>query len=216
MRQILTAILLAAVCSQAFAWSEAGHKIVGSIAFRQLTPEQQAKVVAILKNHPRWQEDFASKMPAELTTDAEKNEWIFQQAAVWPDLVKSLRGDASKFNHPAWHYIDLPTFLTPEDKAAMDGTLKENISTDLPASEADTVNAIQAIKLARKLVADKATPDDEKAVMLCWIFHDVGDIHQPLHSTALYSRNLFPTVTAAVTRLRQTSGKTCTLCGINF
>jgi len=28
--------------------------------------------------------------------------------------------------------------------------------------------------------------------MLAWLFHTVGDIHQPCHSTALYSRTLFP------------------------
>jgi hypothetical protein len=132
-------------------------------------------------------------MPAELTTNDEKNKWVFQQAATWPDMARSFQGDAKKFHHPTWHYIDLPTFLTPDDKAMMEGTLKENISISLPASEADTVNAIQTIKLARKLVANKFTPNDEKVVLLCWIFHDVGDIHQPLHSTALYSKNLFPT-----------------------
>jgi hypothetical protein len=28
-------------------------------------------------------------------------------------------------------------------------------------------------------------------VILAWLFHDVGDIHQPLHSTALFSLRLF-------------------------
>jgi hypothetical protein len=39
---------------------------------------------------------------------------------------------------------------------------------------------------------DKKTPDADKAVMICWLFHEVGDIHQPLHSTALSSVSLFP------------------------
>jgi hypothetical protein len=189
----VAALLIAATCSQVLAWSEAGHKIIGSIAFRQLTPDQQAKIVAILKNHPRWDEDFQSKMPDELTTETEKNEWIFQQAAVWPDMARSFKDDAKQFNHPTWHYIDLPTYLTPDDQSALEGTLKENISLEAPAQEQENLNVVQAIRLARKLLADKDTPDAKKAVMLCWVFHDVGDIHQPLHSTALYSKNLFPT-----------------------
>jgi hypothetical protein len=194
MRRMLYAVLLIATCSQALAWSEAGHKLVGSIAFHQLTSEQQAKIVAILKNHPRWQEDFESKMPAELTSEDERNEWIFQQAAVWPDITRGFQGDTRKeFTRGPWHYIDIPMYLTPEDQAALEGTLKENISLEPPAREEENMNVVQTIRLARRLLADKSTPDDKKAVMLCWIMHDVGDIHQPLHSTALFSRNLFPT-----------------------
>jgi hypothetical protein len=194
MRRLLLGFVLIALCSQALAWSEAGHKIVGSIAFRQLTPEQQAKVVAILKKHPRWDEDFKSKMPDELKSDTEQNEWIFQQASTWPDIARSFQGDArTEFTRGPWHYIDLPTFLTPEDKTALEGTLKENISLDPPTTEQENMNVVQTLRLARRLLADKSTPDAKKAVMLCWIMHDVGDIHQPLHSTALYSKNLFPT-----------------------
>jgi hypothetical protein len=39
-----------------------GHKIVASIAFRQLSPDKQKKVVALLKKHPRFEDDFAAKM----------------------------------------------------------------------------------------------------------------------------------------------------------
>jgi hypothetical protein len=55
------------------------------------------------------------------------------------------------------------------------------------------MNVIQAIRLARRLLADANTPDDKKAIWLCWVFHDVEDIHQPLHSSALFSKNLYPT-----------------------
>ena len=193
MRRLLFALSLIAICSTAYAWSEAGHKIVGSIAFRQLSPEKQAKIVAILKNHPRWKEDFESKMPAELTTEEDQNEWIFQQAAIWPDLARSFQGETRKeFTHSSWHYIDVPMYLTPEDQTALEGTLTENISLDPPAQEQENMNVVQAIRLARRMLVDKSAPDAKKAVMLCWIFHDVGDIHQPLHSTALYSKNLFP------------------------
>jgi hypothetical protein len=37
----------------------------------------------------------------------------------------------------------------------------------------------------------KSGDDREKAVYLCWLFHLVGDIHQPLHTTALFSE-VFP------------------------
>ena len=43
----------------------------------------------------------------------------------------------------------------------------------------------------RATLKSNAGPD-VKAVALCWIMHDVGDIHQPLHSTALFSVDQFP------------------------
>ena len=193
-RRLTTTLLFFAICSSALGWGEAGHKITGSIAFRQLNPAEQARIVAILQKHPRYEEDFRSQIPAELTTDDEKNEWLFQQATVWADMARGLSGDArTQFNRPRWHYIDLPAFLTPEDEAALKDTLKENISLEAPEQEQEELDAVQVIRLARRLLADKDTPDEKKAVMLCWVFHLIGDIHQPLHSTALYSRNLFPT-----------------------
>ena len=193
MLRIATFAALVLICSTAFAWNATGHKITGSIAFRQLSPDQQAKIVAILKHHPRWKEDFEGKMAEGLADDDEKNEWIFQQAAIWPDLARSFRAEArEKYHRPSWHYIDLPTYLTPNDQRILEGTLTENISLVPPATEDDNMNVIQVIRLARKVVGDKDSSDEKKAVMLCWVFHDIGDIHQPLHTTALYSATLFP------------------------
>lgn len=189
MRRLTSMILLLVLTAPAFGWSEAGHKIIGSIAFRQLTPDQQAKVVAILKSHPRWEEDFKSKMPAELITETEQNEWAFQQAAIWPDMARGFQGDARKFNHPSWHYINLPIYLTDADRT-MDA--KVNTSFDPPAAIQEDMDVVQAIRFARRLLVDQETVDADKAVLLCWIFHDVGDIHQPLHSCALFAKTLFP------------------------
>ena len=205
------------ISSQAFAWNATGHKITGSIAFHQLTPDEQAKIVAILKHHPRWNEDFEGKMAEGLTSDDERNEWIFQQAAIWPDMARSFRADVrAKYHKPTWHYIDLPTFLTPDDKQALTGKLTENVLLEPPATEDDNMDVAQVIQLARKAVVDKNASDEKKAVMLCWLFHDIGDIHQPLHSTALYFIISFQTVIGAETSSRQTSGKTYIRCGINF
>ena len=36
------------------------------------------------------------------------------------------------------------------------------------------------------------TSPETRGLLLAWLFHDVGDIHQPLHSSALFSTRLFP------------------------
>jgi hypothetical protein len=45
--------------------------------------------------------------------------------------------------------------------------------------------------LARSMLVDDAVNKPDKAVMLAWLFHLVGDSHQPLHATALFSPRLF-------------------------
>jgi hypothetical protein len=187
------AIVLLFLAQRAFAWSEGGHKIIGSVAFQLLSPADQEKIVAILKHHPRFEEDFKSKMPDELKTPAEQNEWLFQQAAIWPDLVRVFTGDDLKTYHrQLWHYIALPNYLTDADRQALESTVTLNTSLVAPAGEPESMNIVQALQVARRMLADKTTPPEKQAVMLCWILHLVGDIHQPLHSTTLYSQAMFP------------------------
>jgi len=183
---LITVVLL--TCSQAVAWSDAGHKFVASIAFARLTDAERDKVVAILRAHPRFKDDFEDKAPGEAEGDS--REWMFQQASVWPDHVRGFRGEDAKFNHGTWHYINLPHFLNEADRAALTGHLKVNISLDPPEKPIEHMNAIQTLRLSRKMLADKATSPEDKAIMLCWLFHLVGDIHQPLHSSALFSKRL--------------------------
>src|ERR1700722_9416523 len=89
LRTSLVALCIVAFTATSQAWGPAGHKIVASIAFRRLSPEKQAKIVALLKKHPRYEDDFAGKMPDDLSEQL-TNEWIMQQAAIWPDLARGL------------------------------------------------------------------------------------------------------------------------------
>jgi hypothetical protein len=186
-------VIVLACCATSFGWHDAGHKIIASIAFRRLEPAQREELVAILRQHPRFQEDFAAWMPRELIAE-EQGEWIVQQAAVWPDLARKLPdGEREKYHRGPWHYLDIPLFLTPEDKAAMEQALTINRSTDLPADEAGrlSMNAIQAIEYSKAVIADRTRPAADRAIAICWLFHVIGDIHQPCHSTAMFSRRLF-------------------------
>lgn len=59
-----------------------------------------------------------------------------------------------------------------------------------PVGKADEWNIIQAIAYCRNVIASDATPS-QKALAYSWLFHLVGDLHQPMHSTALFSER-FP------------------------
>ena len=58
-------------------------------------------------------------------------------------------------------------------------------------SPADPENVLQAFQKCEADLKDANIDDKEKAKRLCWIEHLVGDVHQPLHSTALFSK-MFP------------------------
>jgi hypothetical protein len=51
---------------------------------------------------------------------------------------------------------------------------------------------VQALSGNLDVWHDPLAPDPEKAIALCWILHITGDLHQPLHTVALFSQDLFP------------------------
>lgn len=190
-RLFLAPFLVVSLSLPAFAWSDAGHKIVASIAFSRLTQDERAKVVAILREHPRFEKDFA--VPVDLTEENARAEWLFQQSAIWPDIARGFRGaDLAEYHRATWHYINLPHFLTAADGAALKDKLAANVSLVPPAKPTQEMNAIQTLRLSRAILVDANADKRQKAVMLAWLFHLVGDIHQPLHSSALFSVGLFP------------------------
>jgi S1/P1 Nuclease len=192
MKRTLTAILIVVnfAASPAIAWNSLGHKVVAEIAWQQLDEPARQSIVDTLRRHPRFDTDFVAKMDDDAANgDKEKQDhWIFQQAATWPDIIRKNK----TYDRPDWHYIDIPQYLDPSDRAAFDKRLPVNISTEYPGrTPIDKMNVLQAIQHCRKALSGKAGPD-VKAVAYCWLFHLVGDAHQPLHCTALFSVDHFP------------------------
>jgi hypothetical protein len=71
--------------------------------------------------------------------------------------------------------------------------LRINNSAKYPTNTpVDEFNVLQAIKYCQAALAKPDSASSSKALAYCWLFHLVGDIHQPLHSTSLYSVNQFP------------------------
>lgn len=185
-------ILVLSMASPSFAWHDGGHKTVAAIAFRQLSASEKSAVFELIKRHPRFAEEFTAKMPSGLNDD-QKIEWSFQQAAVFPDIARTYDEPLkSQYHHGEWHYINAPLFLTARDRMAMRPEQHLNLDMTIPTTLASNSNVIQVIKTARKSIADENLDASQRALMLSWLFHTVGDIHQPLHSTAMFSHELFP------------------------
>jgi hypothetical protein len=202
----LTVSLAASPC---FAWHEVGHMLTVLVAYKQLssgdTPSETIKrLVAILKHHPRFQEDFAAAMPKGLSEDAEAR-WLLCRASVWPDQIRADRDNPpsyppepdkqGSYGRGNWHYIDTPLCIVPKGTSPEQskdlearGRAHQQLATNCPKDEANVTNVLQAIAFNRERFAH-GTPD-EQAVALCWLLHLLGDIHQPLHAVTAFSPNV--------------------------
>ena len=169
---VALAVLLAA--GPGLGWNRAGHMVTGAIAYDDLqtaSPATIARVVAILRQHPQYESLWKSQIEgmAAGTSAQDQERFLFMLAARWPDDV---RGD-SQFDHPVWHYIDIP--YKPKRQP-------DSVLALAPPAE----NLLSAFK-RNVAVVQSAAPDSEKAVALCWIFHLLGDSHQPLHAVSLFT-----------------------------
>ncbi len=156
----------------AFAWNKAGHMVSGAIAYNDLQQNHQEvikKIAAILKEHPeysKFEQQWNSLNKSNISAE-NQNLYLFMWAAKWPDEARTNQ----TFNHPTWHYINFP--YQPSSSSS-------SIPTEIPGEE----NIIFAFKKNLDIVQSNAT-NSEKAVAICWLFHLVGDVHQPLHTTKL-------------------------------
>lgn len=198
-RIIIGAVLLLTTASAGFAWNELGHVTIAQIAYRNLSATERQAVVQILRQHPHANTYF--KLPAGL--DVPEEEWVILRAATWCDFIRPPRGmdrrqiaehPIHKFHRGPWHYINYPY------QAGQ--TVLEQLPTPLTPTEGEDTDVIRQLRLTKELLLGTATIDpgrasnvtdaENRAVRLCWLFHLAGDIHQPLHATALVNSQLFP------------------------
>jgi hypothetical protein len=172
MRALAFAILSAVLPGATFAWNKAGHMTSAAIAHDDLAasdPALVARVVAILRQHPQFDQRWKAAVDAPDIAPEEANRRLFMLAARWPDDV---RGD-SDFDHPEDHFIDLP-YKPPGQPASV------------KVAQVPEENLVTAY--ADHLATLSTSADEEaKAVALCWIFHLTGDVHQPLHTVSMFT-----------------------------
>src|SRR5579884_3097036 len=162
------------------AWNSVGHMAVARLAWDRLDDGQKVRVAKLLRQHPHYDLFLAKNRPEGV----DAAEWAFLRAATWPDWVRPRRptdprgDDVTKYHRPEEHYYDRP-FVLPADQALFAG---RNLD---PAP--DKPNAIKALTRCMGTLKSSDAADADKAVALCWLEHLVGDVHQPLHCTSLFS-----------------------------
>jgi hypothetical protein len=166
-RFVFALVALIAAVSSANAWNNKGHMVVARLAWKELTPDERAKVVQFLEKHPHFEEFLKDDKPGNMTQD----EWVFLRAATWADWVKAGPASRRKFSRPQAHFVNLP-FVPPESAVNPPPFAEKNVIQQINES---------------KLKARAGGSQEERAVEFTWLFHLVGDIHQPLHCITLFS-----------------------------
>lgn len=191
-------LILLCIASPATAWWDGGHKAIALIAWERLSPKERKWVMERLDAHPTKSELFEPEMKAELGSediaDELRQRWSFGQAAVWCDLIRRRDGFPNapqinaKFHRSGWHYTDLPVFPNDEARAIMKSQDVEPPMHWQPgmAEPAEGFNSMQTLLRVMHELSNKNTPLTDAAVDLCWLFHLVGDTHQPCHCAQLF------------------------------
>ncbi len=168
--------LVAFTPSLAFAWNSTGHRVVAYVAYKQLDAATQERVADLLKRHPAAKTDLWTKAVRTNGDCAVLNRFL--NAATFPDDARSegTFGEPgfSFFSRPSDHYVNV-TFTPPSVTPGI------SIGGNILASFE------QNLATVRNTNADAPV----RATSLSWIFHQVGDVHQPLHSTVRVSEK-FP------------------------
>jgi hypothetical protein len=181
---IILILLLVVPPKGCFAWSEGGHHLIAAIAFSLLTDQERNELLVVLKQHPRYAEDFVP--PEKLANDEERTRWLVGRAGYWPDVARR----QPKYHRSTWHYELGPTIVLGN----ADGIEVPQRPGSLPLDatlETQDLYLSQAVELCRKVLSDQSQPAGDRAIALCWIGHLVADAHQPCHAGSLYMEKVF-------------------------
>ena len=144
----------------------------GIIAYQVLQQESPGtieKVRSGLEKHPWYANQWQTRLQDVPVADREMV--LFMQAARWADDIRSQ--DKAQ-NRPRWHYINLP--FKPKGQPV-----------SVQIREPDPVNILTAMAENEGVVRNSSSDRERKAIALAWLFHLVGDIHQPLHAVQLFT-----------------------------
>jgi hypothetical protein len=171
------ALLLALLSPRpAAAWDEIGHQVVAHIAWENLRPQTRQRAVELLRAAPA-DADLASLFPEDSRPREDRERELFLRASTWPDIVRDPKKPArrSRYHKSTWHFVNF--FFEQRTPASP--------PRDLPERGPEPVNVVERLEAFRRGgLGDSTRPAGERALELAWVLHLVGDVHQPLHTSA--------------------------------
>ncbi|MBC7931962.1 MAG: S1/P1 nuclease [Rubrivivax sp.] len=153
----------------ALAWHDTGHMLVAQIAYMKLTPEAKAKVDSLLVT-PQGRRPLITLCAGYYTPETCEKTYDPVTIAVWMD---DFRGDTLNDSYSSWHYINFRPIFDGIPERSNVGAEPENVLSRIN----------WAINSLRKGTG-RAQSDAE---VLGFLYHLVGDVHQPLHAATRYT-----------------------------
>ena len=179
----MAVVLLSTMTANTYAYDHPGHMITANVAFSEIErtrPELIEKIGLLFLAHPQTAPFWVAAGEAKGT---ERVRRMFLECARWADDNKFRPEDRLTWHTARWAVVAKDA--SPEAKAAV------KARGGKPAGQ-----AIEALELNFGTVANPESSPAERALALCWVLHIMGDIHQPLHVSDLFSKD-FPTGNAA-------------------
>ncbi|MGI9522467.1 MAG: S1/P1 nuclease [Hyphomicrobiaceae bacterium] len=161
------------------AWDHPGHMATVAIAFAEIErarPDLIDKIGLLMLKHP---DPGPFWVAAGHAKDKERARRMFIQGSRWPDDVRWTIQD-----RPAWHTARWA--ITAADASPNTRKLAK-ARRGMSAGQ-----AIEALILNTGVLTDPESKPDERSLALTWVLHIMGDIHQPLHTADLFSKQ-YPT-----------------------
>jgi S1/P1 Nuclease len=163
-RAIILCALLVSAQTSALAWHDTGHMLVAQVAYLRLTPAAKAKVDALYAPPQGTRRPLVYLCAGYYTPETCEKLYDPVTIAVWMD---DFRGDSLTSSYDNWHYVDYPFF---------DG-VPEN-----PKVGPEPENALARIDWAISSLREGTGTPKRDAEVLGFLYHLVGDVHQPLHT----------------------------------
>ena len=166
-----------AMPQSSYGWNATGHRMVAVIAWDNLDSNVQQQIIALLMQAPT-NSCLREMFPNDGRPLAERQRQFFIAAATWPDEIRPKSNNdhrpCTQYHRRDWHFVD--HFWSGTSGSQNDPPQDRD---DIEIAE---VNAAERLHLFRNLVGSNLPPKD-RAMMLAWILHLVGDVHQPLHTS---------------------------------
>ncbi|MDT7780799.1 MAG: hypothetical protein QOC99_3311 [Acidobacteriota bacterium] len=168
-RVLIICALLVSTQTSAFAWHDTGHMVVAQVAYLRLTPAAKARVDALLLTPP-GKRPFVFLCAGYYTPETCEKTYDPVQIAVWMD---DFRGDSLNDPYASWHYIDFRPIFDGIPERTNAGAEPENV--------------LSRINWAMNTLRKGTGSNKTDAETLGFLYHLVGDVHQPLHAATRYT-----------------------------
>jgi S1/P1 Nuclease len=171
-RALIVFAVLLVLPLRAAAWHDTGHMLVAQVAYLRLSPAAKERVDKLLVT-PQGRRPLIHLCAGYYTPATCEKTYDPVTIAVWMD---DFRGDTLNDEYDPWHYINHKPFF--------DGIpVRTNVGPE-------PVNVLDRINWAINTLRRGTGRDRTDAETLGFLYHLVGDVHQPLHATTRYTAAL--------------------------